>query len=197
MSLPTKPTAHTSRQHAVAKLTRLSRSAANVLPAPEPPLEPGTLTAPGSTSTHASTLAQHPVHVKTHAVQDIQLLARISAPTRPTTLSSCHPLARPSVATHAATCHHAWSAIADQADACQQRNERQSEKAQHPKLWRAGIISGRCGEAVASRAGQSGAGQQWRRAVMCAGGVSIPAGAQKSVRASRSLQILAARAPRH
>ena len=35
-------------------------------PAPEPPLEPGTLTAPGSTSTHASThLAQHPVHVQT------------------------------------------------------------------------------------------------------------------------------------
>ena len=53
---------------------------------------------------HASTLAQHPGHMQTKAMQDhVKLL--IPTPLRPTTLSTRHPLARPSVATlpHATT----------------------------------------------------------------------------------------------
>ena len=61
-----------ARQRTVAK-PNTSQLAAFVLPAPEPPLEPGTITAPGSTHRHVSTLAQHRVHMQTKAIQNMQL----------------------------------------------------------------------------------------------------------------------------
>ena len=143
-------TTHATRQRTVAK-SNTPRSAANVLPALEPPLEPGTITAPGSTSTHASNLAQHPTHVHTKAMQDMQLL--VPAPTRPNTLTSCHPLARPSVVTrpHATTPGRRSLIRPTPAN-----NATSGGQKKHSiQSRRAGIILGKCVEAVASRAEQS------------------------------------------
>ena len=190
--MKTTPTTHTSRQRSVAK-QNTSRSAANVLPAPEPTHEPGTITAPGSTSTHASTLAQHPAHVQNKSNARHGNCSYLHQRGQP---RSRLPPTRPPVCCHTDICHHAWSAIANRPKPANDATSGGQTK-HSIQSRRAGIISGRCGEAVASRAGQSRSAMEesGRSRVICTGGVSIPAGAQKSVRASRSLRLLAARAP--
>ena len=128
MLLTTTLTTHATRQRTITNPNK-SQSAANVLPASEPPLEPGTITAPGSRIGTPAPL---------HDIEDTRKrnhAGRCScAHTRPSALSIRHSLVR----CHIATLPHATAPgrRADRAKICQRRNERRSDKAHHPKLAR-------------------------------------------------------------
>ena len=102
MLLTTTLTTHTPRQHAIAR-QNTHRPAAGMLRVPELPQELTPITAPGSTSARQHPCTTSGTHANKSNAGPCELL--IPAPLRPTTLSTRHPLARPSVATlpHATT----------------------------------------------------------------------------------------------